>query len=320
MEYQTLGKTELTVSRMGFGCWAIGGHGYGAVKDEESITSLKKAIDLGINLFDTADVYGFGHSEKVLSQALGSRRHDVVIATKFGVAWDESGKTYKDISPKHVVQALEGSLRRLRIDSIPLYQIHWYDGKTPIADTLEALMRCREQGKIRYIGCSNFDLGLVGEANDIADLASVQSLFNVAERQNEKILRACFDRYGIGSLAYGVLARGLFSGKYDRNSRFSKGDTRSQDVGFSGEKMGNRLKIFDKLSEIGGHYGKSPIQVAIRWVLDAPFITSAIVGLKTAAQLDENAAALGWSLDNAHWLSLSDCGTQPDSVAQIMLL
>ena len=146
----------MTVSRLAFGCWAMGGHGYGTVDDAESIAAVKKALELGINFFDTADVYGFGHSERILSEALDSRRHDVVIATKFGVSWDDSGKTRKDCSPKRLVEALEGSLRRLRVECIPLYQIHWHDGITPVPDLMETLLRCREAGKIRYIGCSNF--------------------------------------------------------------------------------------------------------------------------------------------------------------------
>ena len=162
MEYKYIGNTINQITRIGFGCWAIGGHGYGNVSDDESIKSIQHAIDLGINFFDTADVYGFGHSEEILSKALGNKRHEVFIATKFGVAWDENGNTKKDCSPSRVVKALDASLKRLRIEIIPLYQIHWPDGTTNLDDTLDVLEKCQREGKIINIGCSNFSSELLG--------------------------------------------------------------------------------------------------------------------------------------------------------------
>ena len=149
MEYAKLGLSDLRVSRIGFGCWAIGGHGYGKTDDKESIKAIQKALHLGINFFDTADVYGFGHSEEILCKALGSQKDNVIIATKFGVNWDERGNTFYDCSPKRVTEALEGSLRRLKIDCIPVYQIHWYDNVSPILETLEVLKKYQESGKIQ---------------------------------------------------------------------------------------------------------------------------------------------------------------------------
>src|SRR5947207_3407434 len=156
MEYRKLAFTDLEVSRVGFGGWAISGHGWGPVDDRESAAAVQRALDLGINLFDTADVYGFGHSEEVLASALGDERRHAVIATKFGVTWDARGRVSRDVSPPRVVAALEASLRRLRLDCIPLYQVHWPDGATPVAATMEALRRCQEAGKVRWIGCCNF--------------------------------------------------------------------------------------------------------------------------------------------------------------------
>jgi len=146
MEYRRLGLTGLRISRVGFGCWAIGGHGYGLVTEKDFSAAVKEALDLGINFFDTADVYGFGRSERILAKALGSRRKEVVIATKFGVAWNKQGQTYKDCSPRRAEQALEGSLNRLKIDCIPLYQIHWHDGITPIPEIMQALLKFQWQG------------------------------------------------------------------------------------------------------------------------------------------------------------------------------
>jgi aryl-alcohol dehydrogenase-like predicted oxidoreductase len=297
MEYKKLGITDFAVSRIGFGCWAMGGHGYGVVDDNDSISAVEKALDLGVNFFDTADIYGFGHSERILSKALGNRRHDVVIATKFGVYWNEQGQFYKDISPSWAVKALEGSLRRLQVDCIPLYQIHWYDGKTPIEATMEILSRCRDAGKIRYIGCSNLPLALIDAARKIDCLISIQSQFNVTQRQNEDLLRDCFVARNMGVLVYGVLARGLFSGKYDSKSQFGENDTRAVDENFQGEKLTRNLLLVKELQKLGVFYEKSAAQIAMRWTLDSPFVTSALVGMKNVDQLVENIGALGWRLE-----------------------
>jgi aryl-alcohol dehydrogenase-like predicted oxidoreductase len=297
VEYKKLGKTDLSVSRIGFGCWAIGGHGYGRVDDKESIGAIKTAIDLGVNFFDTANVYGFGHSEKILGKALGSKKNDVVIATKGGVSWDDGGNTFRDCSAKAMVESLEGSLRRLRIDCIPLYQIHWPDEKTPISETLEALERCRVAGKIKHIGCCNFPLETIKEVLEAYDLASAQSLFNLGDRENEATLRECSTSMKMSVIVYGVLARGLFSGKYSFNSEFGKNDTRAEDQNFSGERLRRNLNILQALKTVAKKHNKSPTQVAIRWTLDLSFITCALVGAKTATQISENCGSVGWMLN-----------------------
>jgi aryl-alcohol dehydrogenase-like predicted oxidoreductase len=305
MEYAALGNTGLVVSRLAFGCWAIGGHGYGRTDDVGSIASIHSALDLGINFFDTADVYGFGHSEKILSEALGNQRHEVVIATKFGVCWDDSGKIFRDCSPKRAEMALDESLRRLGIDSIPLYQIHWPDGITPISETVEALLRFQKAGKIQYFGCSNFPSALINEVNKIAPSASIQAHFSIVNRENESLLKECFGAT-MGTMAFGVLGRGIFSGRYDRDSRFGEKDTRAMDPDFQGERMEQNIRLANRLEEIGKNYGRSASQVAIRWVLDTPYITSAVVGMKSDAQALENSGAAGWNLDPLHYAGLSD--------------
>ena len=156
MEYVKFGSTPLTISRIGVGCAAIGGYDYGKVDDRESVTAIRKAFDLGITFFDTADVYGFGHAEEILAQALGKHRAEVIVATKFGVSWEGKGRTTRDISAARVVEALEGSLRRLKLECIPLYQIHWHDFRTSLEETMQALKRCQEAGKVRFVGCCNF--------------------------------------------------------------------------------------------------------------------------------------------------------------------
>ncbi len=297
MEYRRLGPSDLEISRVGFGCWAIGGHGYGAVDDKVSKRAIRKALDLGINFFDTANVYGFGRSESVLSEALGEHRHQVVIATKFGVNCDSEGKTYRDCSPQNILRSLEESLRRLKVDCIPLYQIHWHDGKTSIHAVMETLERCREAGKIRYIGCCNFPIDLVEAAFSSGDLVSVQSLYNVKRRKNEKIMEDCFHGHQMGVVAYEVLGRGLFSGKFGTDSKFGDNDTRGRDPEFQDKELKRNIDISRELTEVGTRQGKSAAQTAIRWVLEKPFVTCALIGAKSPRQVEENVGALGWSLD-----------------------
>jgi aryl-alcohol dehydrogenase-like predicted oxidoreductase len=310
MEYRLLGSTDLSISRIGFGCWAIGGHGYGRVDDQESRNAVQKALDVGVNFFDTADVYGFGHSEEVLGSALGSERQAVVIATKVGVAWDENGRTYRDCSPKRIETALDASLRRLGIDCVPLYQIHWHDGKTPIADIMETLLRCRDKGKIRHIGCSNLPIDMVLDAHERGGLASLQMPYNLLHRSADDEIRRCSAELRMGVLTYGVLARGLLSGKYTTEVTFGVGDTRSSDPNFSGDAILKCQPLVQELHRIGDAYGKTPSQVAVRWVMDHPAVTTAIVGMKYVEQVRENIASSGWHLSSSDWEHLSEVGAK----------
>jgi len=296
MEYQNLGLTDLKISRIGFGCWAMGGYGWGKTDDRDSIAAVHKALSLGINFFDTADVYGFGHSEEILSKALGNQRNKVVIATKFGVKWDKNGKTTRDISPKRVIKALDDSLRRLKIDCILLYQIHWPDLKTPISETMEALKKCQKAGKIRYIGVSNFSFDLIRDAQRCARIESMQGPYNIINRNIEKELQLCRQKYNMATITYGSLAQGLFSGKYGKNSKFDEKDVRRRDENWKGKKFEMNLKLVDKLKKIGDNYGKTPAQVAIRWILENPFVDCALTGITKPKEIVENSGAMNWKL------------------------
>ena len=296
MEYQNLGLTDLKISRIGFGCWAMGGYGWGKTDDRDSIAAVHKALSLGINFFDTADVYGFGHSEEILSKALGNQRNKVVIATKFGVKWDKNGKTTRDISPKRVIKALDDSLRRLKIDCILLYQIHWPDLKTPISETMEALKKCQKAGKIRYIGVSNFSFDLIRDAQRCARIESMQGPYNIINRNIEKELQLCRQKYNMATITYGSLAQGLFSGRYGKNSKFDEKDVRRRDENWKGKKFEMNLKLVDKLKKIGDNYGKTPAQVAIRWILENPFVDCALTGITKPKEIVENSGAMNWKL------------------------
>jgi aryl-alcohol dehydrogenase-like predicted oxidoreductase len=300
MKYSSLGSTELEISKIGLGCWAIGGHGYGPVEKKEAIRAVLTAFDLGINFFDTADVYGFGRSEEILSEALGKHRHRVVIATKFGVGWTAEGKTYKDCTREIILHALEGSLRRLKLQTIPLYQVHWWDGITAFDEIIETLKECQKAGKIRFFGCTNFSLEMIHEAQKSGRISSIQSAFNMLERENENLLRTCFFEHGMGTIAYSVLARGFFSGKYHIRSYFGKDDTRAKEIKRQKKKAQKMIQVAEQLKTIGLSFGKSPSQIAIKWVIDNPFITTAIVGAKNGKQVAENVAVFDWDLPPEH--------------------
>jgi myo-inositol catabolism protein IolS len=310
VEYRQLGAAGSRVSVIGFGCWAIGGHGYGEVDDRTSIAAIRKAVELGVNLFDTADVYGFGRSERVLSDALGADRDRVIVATKFGVAWDETGRTWRDSSPARAREALEGSLRRLRLDRIPLYQVHWPDGRTPLDDTLAELERQRDAGKIDLIGVSNCSAPEIFLAGGDRRIASAQYSLNLMDRTFSRDISAC-DEAGIGVLAYGVLARGLFSGKFDAKQEFGAGDTRATDPNFRGEALEQLLSARQVLRAIADRGHATSGQIAIRWAIAQRGITSAIVGAKTPEQVDENVRSLQTAVSADDFRQLDNLATYP---------
>jgi aryl-alcohol dehydrogenase-like predicted oxidoreductase len=295
LEYRRISNTDLNISRIGFGCWAIGGHGYGHVDDEASIKAIRAALDLGINLFDTAGVYGFGHSEKTLQKALGKQAKDVVVATKFGIAWTEAGLTYRDCSPSQIIQSLDGSLKRLRLDTIPIFQLHWHDGVTPLDAIVETLDRCRSAGKVRYAGFCNMRLNEWGQRK--RNFIASQLRYGLSDHRQRAELSE-LQQNGVAGLVYGVLSRGLLTGKYDANTRFGEGDTRGRDPDFT-TGIHDNLQLVDKLKHLSSAYGKSLSQLAIRWALESPGVASALVGMKTKAQAVDNAGAAGWSLNHA---------------------
>lgn len=296
MKYVRLGQSDLQISRIGFGCAAMSGYYYGKVQDDESVAAVHRALELGVNFFDTADVYGLGHAEEVLSKALGKRRSDVIIATKFGVRWNEQGETTRDVSAQWAEQAVEGSLRRLKLDCIPLFQIHWPDGKTPLPETLNALEKCRQNGKIRHIGCCNFSLQMVEEAQAHCRIESLQVPFSLAQRDYETAIGVAHDKHQMAVLAYNVLAQGLFSGKYERESRFEGTDLRQKSALFQGQNFEANLTILDKLRAASERHGRTPSQAAIAWTLHQPAVACALTGIKKPRQIEDNAQAADWNL------------------------
>jgi aryl-alcohol dehydrogenase-like predicted oxidoreductase len=303
METRKLGSHGPELTTIGFGSWAIGGAGWqsswGPQNDQESAQAIQVALDEGVNWFDTAAVYGLGHSEEVLGRALGNRRKDVVLATKFGLVWDDAGHIVKNGSYASVLREADASLRRLGTDYIDLYQMHWPDVETraPIEETMGALDDLVRVGKVRYVGVSNFDVPLLQRAMKVRRIDSLQPKFNLLDPEAEdELLPFCWE-HGIGVVAYSPLASGLLGGRYTAYTTFDPGDWRAHDREFTGEGLRRNLRIVHGLKEIAARSGRTVAQLAIAWVLANPAVTSAIVGVRRPDHLLSALPAVDWHLD-----------------------
>jgi len=315
IESTILGRTDVRISRLGMGGCPLGGHGWGPTTERDSIQAVERAVELGVNFFDTADCYGLGRSEELLSQALGSRRHEVTIATKFGVRWDKQNRTWKDTSAQYLRQALTASLRRLRLDCIPLYYIHWPDEHTPIEETVGELIRCQEEGKIRWIGLSNFSANTLNSLGPIAEIASIQLQMSLVDQQAALELFEATPNLTTTLVTWGSLAQGLLTGKYDSKTSFTEGDRRNRHENFEGAKFATNLRIVQAVRDVAARLGKTPAQVAIRWLLDTPGVGCVLFGAKNPAQVADNHGALGWNLPEREYSELNTASQQLSTLA-----
>ena len=252
MEYINLKNTDLKVSRFCMGGCPMGGYNWGKVEQDELVGAIRKAIDTGVNFFDTADTYGLGQSEKTLAKGLGANRKDVIIETKFGVRV-EGGRTFYDNSPAYIEAALDNSLRRLDTDYIDIYLIHYRDGATPMEEVVNKLLELREKGKIRYFGLSNVTAQDIEEIKPFKGLfVNCQNEFSLACRKNEDDLRKLQTELDLTPMTWGSLGQGILTGKYDLKSKFGSDDRRRLDiyVNFHGDKLKKNMEIVDVLREI----------------------------------------------------------------------
>lgn len=298
MEYITLKNSDLKVSRLGMGGCPMGGYGWGEVQEQELIDAVHVALDNGITIFDTADTYGLGQSEKILGKALGNKRKDVVIADKFGVRVG-NGKTYYDNSPSYIKRALEQSLKNLGTDYIDLYQVHYRDKKTPLSVVINTLDELKKEGKIRYYGLSNIHESDYEEIRPfIGKIVSVQDEYSLACRKNEQDLKKLYADFEISPFTWGSLGQGVLTGKYDKNVIFESNDRRSREiyVNFHGEKLIKNLNIVEAMKPIAEAYSKSVSAVAIRYILDWLEESVVLVGAKRPSQIMGNIQGTDWKL------------------------
>jgi len=300
MEMVEIPGTSLRASRIALGTWAIGGWMWGGTDETDAIRTIHAALDRGINLIDTAPVYGFGHSEEIVGKALasGGRRARTLIATKAGLDW-QGARPFRNARKASIVAEVENSLRRLQTDVIDLYQVHWPDPNTPIAEIAEAMGALYRAGKIRAIGVSNFSPAQMDEFRKVAPLHTAQPPYNLFERAiDEDVLPYCRSN-NIAVLAYGSLCRGLLSGRMSASSSFSGDDLRKSDPKFQAPRFEQYLAAVGQLDVIAKErFGKRVIHLAARWVLDRNDMNIALWGARRADQLSPISQVLGWRLDS----------------------
>ena len=309
MKYTPLAQSDLCISKIAFGCGPLGGSDWGAFNEKETMLAVSKAYELGINFFDTADIYGLGKSEELLSKALGSKRKEVVISTKFGVSWEKKQRkralTFYDSSPKAITKALEGSLKRLKLDSIPLYFMHWPDPKTPIEESIETLIRFRDSGKIQHLGLSNFSNSQIIEINNAFSVSAVQSQYSLIDKSPEKSLFKICKSLDINLISYGSLGQGLLSAKYEKDLQYGDDDCRARLPHFHGNLYDNYVPLLKVLKQISKKYKVTPSQIALRWVFENPLVSSIISGIKNRQQVLENTNMLNLGLDEEDYIQIN---------------
>lgn len=287
-----LGNSDLKITPIGYGAWAIGGgnweFAWGAQDDDESVKTIERALDAGINWIDTAAIYGLGHSEEVVAKALKNSGKKPYIFTKCSMRWDADRQIYRSLKAASLEEELENSLRRLQVETIDLYQIHWPYPEDEIEEGWETLARFQKQGKVRYIGVSNFNVEQMKKVQKIAPIASLQPPYSLLNRGIEaEILPFCEENH-IGVINYSPMVSGLLTGKMtaERIAKMQADDWRKRSANFNEPKLSRNLKLVELLREIGGEHGVEPGVVAIAWTLRRPAVTAAIVGARRPDQVD----------------------------------
>jgi aryl-alcohol dehydrogenase-like predicted oxidoreductase len=295
MEFAEIAGTSLKVSRIAMGTWAVGGWMWGGTDEKQSIAAIHEALDHGINVMDTAPVYGFGRSEEIVGKAIRGVRSDVIVATKVGLEWS-GGKAFRNASRSRILREVEDSLRRLQTDYIDIYQVHWPDPLVPVDETAEVMHALLRQGKIRAIGVSNFSVEQIQQFRWAAPLHVVQPPYNLFERDIEADVLPYCRREGIATFAYGALCRGLLSGRMRPETTFTGDDLRRIDPKFQPPRFQQYLaavEALDRLARAG--YRKRVLALAVRWILDQG-VTVALWGGRRADQIQPVDDVVGWHL------------------------
>ena len=303
MPLKQLGNSDLFITPVGFGAWAIGGDGWefgwGEQDDKASVKAIHRALELGVNWIDTAAVYGMGHSEQVVAYALrtwsGPRPY---VFTKCGLRWDEQGYVHRSLYANSIRSECEDSLRRLNVDVIDLYQIHW--PTEDLEEGLGTMARLQKEGKVRWIGVSNFDVDEMRRAQMMAPITSLQPPYSLVRREVEREVLPYCRSNGLGVIVYSPMASGLLTGAMTRQraATLPTSDWRSRDVEFKEPALSKNLALVERLRDVGERYGRPPGQVAIAWALQNPAVTGAIVGARSAKQVEGTVGAANLRLTN----------------------
>ena len=324
MEYRQFGRTDLKVSAIGFGCWEISGT-YGAIDAAQFDHAVHRALDAGINCFDTAEAYGMGISEQALGRALGSRRRDVCLVTKVGVGYPEAPNR-RDSSRARIMASLEQSLRNLNTDHVDVYLIHWPDVNTPFEETFSALGDIVRQGKARYVGVSNFRLSQLEACMKLRRIDVVQYGWNMFDRRMQREIFPWCTAQGIGVMAYGSLAYGMLTGGFTADMQFDETDWRSKRgmlgglnlfrTMFGADHFPRNLRAVEGLKTVAAKYGKTLPQFALRWTLSNPAVHTGLVGFRRPVEVEENLGALGWSISPADMAAVDAIFERNDVVTE----
>lgn len=305
MQLRQLGTTDLHISPLGFGSWAAGGggwaYGWGPQDDADTVAAIHSALELGVNWIDTAPVYGLGHSEEVVAKALEGRADQALVFTKCGMVWNGTGQIHHALKTASIRKECEDSLRRLKRDRIDLYQIHWPNPDEDIEEGWTTLAKLKEEGKLRWIGVSNFSPAQLARARAIAPVASLQPAYSMLRRAIEPELMPTCARHGIGILAYSPMQAGLLTGAMTRVrvQSLPEDDWRRRTAEFQEPRLTKNLELQARLAELGARHHHSAAVVALAWVLRRPELTGAIVGARNAAQVQGWIAALEFRLSEA---------------------
>ncbi len=313
LELRQLGDSDMRITPVGFGAWAIGGgdweFGWGAQEDDDSVRAIERALDGGINWIDTAAIYGLGHSEEVVARALAGSAHKPYVFTKCSMRWSlDDRKIYRSLKADSVREECENSLRRLKRDAIDLYQVHWPNPEDEIEEGWEALARLKEQGKIRWLGVSNFSVAQMERVRKIAPITSLQPPYSLIRPDvQSEILPYCREN-GIGVINYSPMTSGLLTGKMsaERVAGMPEDDWRKKSPNFNEPKLGRNLKIAALLGEIGQEHGVQTGVVAIAWTLHNPAITAAIVGARGPSQVDGTLPAMNFCLSEDEYRRINE--------------
>ena len=306
----------MQLTRIGFGAWAIGGgdwqFSWGSQDDDDSVAAIERAVDLGINWIDTAAIYGLGHSEEVVARALKSVQRKPYLFTKCSMRWDGQRNIYHSLTAASVREELEASLRRLSVDTIDLYQIHWPDPEQEIEAGWEAMAKLQQEGKVRFLGVSNFNVPQMERVAKIAPITSLQPPYSLLNRKLETEILPWCRQHNVGVINYSPMASGLLTGKMtaERIQQMPADDWRRKSPQFNAPKLEKNLALVEQLRVIGDRHGVQPGVVAVAYTLHHPAVTAAIVGARRAEQVEGTIAAASFQLTEAEYRQLRSFAEQ----------